>query len=416
MTAIVGVLNKHGMSIASDSAETIGNGVKIYNKANKIFTLSKYSPVGVAIYSSASFSCLVPWEIIIKMYRKQLGDTKFKTLTEYVDDFFKFLDVFRKNYLKVDEYKSVLKNVLYSFYYEMVLSRLPNFDPAAGKIDPKDIPLFEKELNNLKSLVSTISKFNLFSTLTQADFVVQAQSFFDEVEKQFAGSGADYTKLEPLIKETFFSLFTCDHDRRGYTGLAFFGYGEDEIYPSLHQVLVYDCYDDTIIKSASTVYAISNDISSKIIPLAQTEVMETYMMDINPELQRSIVDLTEQTMKSLLSSLATKDASLAATISTVDLKPFIKAYEDNIDKFKHQASILPLFNTVSTMEKEDLAELAENLIYLTSLKKRITPTQESVGGPIDVAIISKGDGFVWMKRKQYFDPALNTGFVHNYFK
>ena len=71
-------------------------------------------------------------------------------------------------------------------------------------------------------------------------------------------------------------------------------------------------------------------------------------------------------------------------------------------------------DTVATMEKEDLAELAENLIYLTSLKRRITPNLESVGGPIDVAVISKGDGFIWIKRKHYFNPRLNHSYFDNY--
>ena len=39
----------------------------------------------------------------------------------------------------------------------------------------------------------------------------------------------------------------------------------------------------------------------------------------------------------------------------------------------------------------------------------VTTSAESVSGPIDVAVISKGDGFVWIKRKQYFDPQLNLG-------
>ncbi|HEX4674084.1 MAG TPA: hypothetical protein VH209_02075, partial [Steroidobacteraceae bacterium] len=30
--------------------------------------------------------------------------------------------------------------------------------------------------------------------------------------------------------------------------------------------------------------------------------------------------------------------------------------------------------------------------------------RESVGGPIDVAIISRIDGFVWVSRKHYFEP------------
>ena len=42
--------------------------------------------------------------------------------------------------------------------------------------------------------------------------------------------------------------------------------------------------------------------------------------------------------------------------------------------------------------------------------------EETVGGPIDVAVISKGDGFVWIKRKHYFDRELNQHFFANYYK
>jgi hypothetical protein len=30
-----------------------------------------------------------------------------------------------------------------------------------------------------------------------------------------------------------------------------------------------------------------------------------------------------------------------------------------------------------------------------------------VGGAVDVAVISRGDGFVWLKRKHYFSQELN---------
>jgi hypothetical protein len=41
---------------------------------------------------------------------------------------------------------------------------------------------------------------------------------------------------------------------------------------------------------------------------------------------------------------------------------------------------------------------------------------ETVGGPIDVAVISKGDGFIWIKRKHYFKPELNPHFFKNNFR
>ena len=71
-------------------------------------------------------------------------------------------------------------------------------------------------------------------------------------------------------------------------------------------------------------------------------------------------------------------------------------------------------SSIASLSKEDLAELAESLVYLTYLKRRMSFSEESVGGPIDVAIITKGDGFVWLKRKHYFDKELNHDFIHRY--
>ena len=61
-----------------------------------------------------------------------------------------------------------------------------------------------------------------------------------------------------------------------------------------------------------------------------------------------------------------------------------------------------------------MANVAESLVALTSLVNRMSPREESVGGPVDVAVISKGDGFIWIKRKHYFSPDLNSQFFNNY--
>ena len=66
-----------------------------------------------------------------------------------------------------------------------------------------------------------------------------------------------------------------------------------------------------------------------------------------------------------------------------------------------------LLNTVAFLSKEDLADMAESLVRMTCLKRHITTDEESVGGPVDVAVITRGDGFIWIKRKHYFDKELN---------
>ena len=56
MTAEVAVMNKQAIALAADSAVTFPQemGRKIFPSASKIFTLSKYEPVGVMIYGNAS--------------------------------------------------------------------------------------------------------------------------------------------------------------------------------------------------------------------------------------------------------------------------------------------------------------------------------------------------------------------------
>ena len=60
---------------------------------------------------------------------------------------------------------------------------------------------------------------------------------------------------------------------------------------------------------------------------------------------------------------------------------------------------------------QEMAHLAESLLGLESLKERVTSASESVGGPIDVAAITKSEGLVWIKRKHYFDASLNMRYV-----
>ena len=93
MTAEIAIMNKEAIALATDSAVTIGREreQKIFPSANKLFTLSKYYPVGIMVYGSASFMG-IPWESIIKIYRNKLGKQKFDTLKEYTDNFISFLN------------------------------------------------------------------------------------------------------------------------------------------------------------------------------------------------------------------------------------------------------------------------------------------------------------------------------------
>lgn len=88
MTAIVSILNKRAVATAADSAVTFGH--KVVNSGNKIFMLSKYHPIVIMTYNNASYMG-IPWDTIIKLYRKQLGEKELDRVDDYVDDKFGFL-------------------------------------------------------------------------------------------------------------------------------------------------------------------------------------------------------------------------------------------------------------------------------------------------------------------------------------
>jgi hypothetical protein len=67
------------------------------------------------------------------------------------------------------------------------------------------------------------------------------------------------------------------------------------------------------------------------------------------------------------------------------------------------------------MSKKELAEMAHALVELTSKKRRFSIDQETVGGPIDVAIVTRNEGLIWIRRKHYFDQAVNPGYYARVF-
>src|SRR5699024_4684198 len=63
---------------------------KVYNSANKLFSLSEEQAIGIMIYGAASFM-EVPWEIIIKSFKDYIGATRLPDLTDYANKFLGFL-------------------------------------------------------------------------------------------------------------------------------------------------------------------------------------------------------------------------------------------------------------------------------------------------------------------------------------
>jgi hypothetical protein len=80
------------------------------------------------------------------------------------------------------------------------------------------------------------------------------------------------------------------------------------------------------------------------------------------------------------------------------------------DKIR-QSARAEIESMIEFMPKPEMAKMAEALIDLTSIKRRVSRGMETVGGPVDVAVISRAEGFVWVKRKHYFPTELNARYA-----
>jgi len=95
-------------------------------------------------------------------------------------------------------------------------------------------------------------------------------------------------------------------------------------------------------------------------------------------------------------------------------KKAIKSLIEKLDQQRQEKHLGPIHQAIANMPKDEIGHAAARLVSLNWFQKRMSLTTETVGGPVDVAVISKGDGFIWIDRKHYFRPELNQHFFDNY--
>jgi hypothetical protein len=417
MTAEVAVLNKHGIAMAADSAITSGrDGIqKVYHTANKLFSLSKVHPIGLMIYGSASFM-EIPWEVIIKSYREKLGDQTFLHVTDYVEDFFNFLrEDERFNYDKVeeiivyrmfsDQLKLLVKEV------EEQIARQENIEEGVStkRVSAWLSECIDREIDFYKEGKDLIP-------IQEAKFKERFGQIVQEVKVELINYEVP-SELEEKLCELAYLITKKDFFSKGSTGFVIGGYGEREIFPQLlnyrlegfiFNELKFKKLKDKRISYKSDEF----DGTASITAFAQRDMVDAFVNGIEPNMEDVIFSMisnmlkryTEDVQEIVGSELTDKQVKKVDKLG----KDLYAAMERALNEYQLSNYIDPLLGVVRSLPKEELADMAEALVSLTTFKRRVTRARESAGPPIDVAIITKGDGFVWMKRKEHINTEINA--------
>lgn len=420
MTAEICVANRSAIVLAADSAATVtqwhdGSAKERYYKgANKIFQFSGAEPVGVMIYDSAALHS-VPWETIIKECRRKSKDAAFKTLDEYAQHLFEFVEkhlghVFTAKVRRDDFIVLVLRQ-----FFQMVdlFAEISSFKSATT-------------IAELKAALATIVSDRLADLrkakppegITSDDITKAISEFIDELSADgkdlvFKHATIQSPKLHELTDDAsdFWELMIRVTMQRyqqlaNMTGVVVAGFGADDFFPGYVHYGCYGFLNDRLAVVRIEASVVDGNNGSKIEAFAQRDMSETFMVGVSPEVLGFVTEATNASLATVSEELEKAGATLPPDWQQ-RMKSIQKDHRDLWMKKAIDRHWRPLSRVVGSLPIEDMATLAETLVALTSLKERVTKGTETVGGAVDVAVMTRGDGFIWVKRKHYFDPNLN---------
>ena len=420
MSAGVCIMNQNCIALAADSAVTIGGGIAIHNSVNKLFSLSRKEPVGALIYANANFMN-TPVEIILKQYRKYIDEHGefYDSLVEYIEGFIKFLlknkELFRFQMNEEAFVMSVVSNLLNGLDGDIKRHYKEQVNKLTRELNESEYKaLYAKAVKGTEKFVEAHQNLKHFDV---CDYV--EQNFRDKIEGYIKAryDVFDDYEIEILVNSSI-RIIGKDFWRSGFVGIAIAGYGKKEIYPSMVHIHIAGFLNDKIKYQIVQTNKIDEKNKQSITPLAQVDVMETFLFGLNNSFLHYIQQIIPETLGNDIDSL---DDSLFAEGKKNQVKKELEVCTAHIvNSIINEAQreyLIPIQQSVGNLPIDELAMLAESMINLTSLRRQVAIDSNSrtVGGPIDVAIISKGDGFIWAKRKHYFDGKMNPQYFYNNF-
>lgn len=403
MTAEIVVMNREAVALAADSAVTIGGGEKILNNANKVFMLAPGHPVGILIYNRADFMA-VPLEILIKGYRDQVAaaSAELPSLEDYANGFMTYIEQNGGLFVTENqengifdalvgaEYDEIVRKIwgeIKSIFYEKAEITSDEIDALVIKITSDYLKAWNDSPNIFDPEKTEGFKLKLHQKF-QAKIDERIKSAFENTplsEEDFTRLGEiALLKVSKIGKAASLSPFT---------GLVFAGYGKNDLYPVCVSFMVFNYFCETLVFQAHTHMRIGfgeTESISAVLPFAQDDVVENILSGRHPEYRRKL------------------SKSLVKKFNSNDVETELRDVDKN---FTNQYTV-PIAETIGMFSKDELASVARTLVDLTSFIRRVSSGAETVGGPVDVAVISKKDGFIWIDRKHYFDLNKNLHFQY----
>lgn len=406
MTAEIAILNRTAVALAADSVVTLaGDGRrKTYDSAEKIFELSKYQPIGLMLYNNAQF-LNAPLEVLIRRYREGLSSNKFLHLVQVWPDLEQFLlDFTHTREDELDHLRGMvvaeLSGIRDMMFNHMLMRRSGRAKKGQETLEELVVRRMrdrqaEAEARPLKSFPSEAT-LEAFQAAYGADLDELARASLLHIEVEGDIRDALHAMMYAVIRSTIRSA--------AFTGIVLAGFGTKDIFPTLYAVEIDGLYFGKFrILDTKLVDIDRRGETAAVVPFAQKDMPERFIFGIDHEFEGAVERLAASLVGQVIDQ---KRRAFAGGLGEKVKATAAEQFREGLDRLKKR-NAETLNSVVNHLSKKELGEVASHLVELTSRKRRYSNELETVGGPIDVAILTRNEGFVWVRRKHYFDPDIN---------
>jgi hypothetical protein len=414
MTSEIAVFNQRAVALASDSAVTLVDGglVAVRNDQRKLFNLVEGVPVGLMFFGVADVMGH-PWDQLIEHYRTKVKTSGLAHVADYATSFFESLDNLEEFFPRersADEYRRLLASV---FRYVFRLAEYLRETGDGGLAQASDSAVLETAIERVWRTYQVLDDGSArpdlacfpkdFGKKVAADYGAVMDEF---IEYGFSPFGLGKQSVQRLRDIAVYCVVK-DLFLEDVTGFVFAGFGTEDRYPA-----VATCYMSAIVggiakRGAPVVDAIDGEIRSRIRVYADSEVTHAFIRGIDFNLERRLYGgfrmmlhgLVDQIVEAMPASDSAQRENVRGRFQRDFVPKYFDAFHRMIADYQQQAFINPILRVLEIAGRNEIAETARDLVGLNVFKKRIMAQKQTVGGAIDVAVISREGGFQWWSRQ-----------------
>ncbi|MGB8366474.1 MAG: hypothetical protein ACLQUZ_14455 [Rhizomicrobium sp.] len=414
MTSEIAVLNQRAVALAADSAVTLVDGglVAVRNDQRKLFNLVDGKPVGLMFYGVADVMGH-PWDQLIDHYQTKVKPAGFAHIADYAASFLGSLDnldEFFPRERQGDEYKRLLASVFrYVFHLAEFLRESANGELAQAS----DTALLESAIERVWRAYQVREDDTARPDLScfPKDFGKKiAAEYGRQMDETIAFGFAQFALSKQAmqrLREIGVFCVVKDMFLEDVTGLVFAGFGADERYPSVVTCFMSAIVDGIAKRSEPIIDSIDGEVRSRIRVFADSEVTNAFIRGIDFNLERRLYGAFRMMLHGLvdqvIGAVPTNDVSMRENVRDRFQREFVPQYFDAFHRmiadYQQQVFINPILRVLEIAGRNEIAETARELVSLNVFKKRIMAQKETVGGAIDVAVISRDGGFQWSSKQ-----------------